>query len=239
MPPKDHGWTVICDFDGTISTVDVTDCLLEAHADPEWLDIEAEWKSGDIGSCECLSRQLAVLRATADDIEALADTIDIDADFKGFADFCARHAIPLVIVSDGLDSVITRILTRHGIGHIPVYANSFITTGANQHRLVSPHRNADCCSKAGTCKCEVVSELTADGTDRILFVGDGQSDFCAAARVADVVAAKSKLLAHLNATGKACEAFTTFADVQKTLAKLVAERGLQLETQFEMLHEHN
>ena len=109
MQSDNLGWTVICDFDGTISTVDVTDRLLEAYADREWVEIEAEWKSGDIGSRECLSRQLAILRATSADIDALVDTIHIDAHFTAFAEFCAAQTIPLIIVSDGLDGVITRI----------------------------------------------------------------------------------------------------------------------------------
>lgn len=238
MQPDSRGWTVICDFDGTISTVDVTDLLLEAYADPEWLEIEAEWKSGDIGSRECLSRQLAVLRASKDEIDALADTIGIDPHFKVFADFCTTRAIPLIVVSDGLDGVITRILNRNDLGHLPVFANSFVTLGADQHRLVSPYRNADCSSEAGTCKCEVVSDLTAGRPSRILFVGDGQSDFCAAARVADVVAAKSKLLAHLNSIGKACVEFANFGDVQQLLAKVMPDMARPAEIQSEALHEY-
>ena len=239
MPPVTHGWTVVCDFDGTISTVDVTDCLLEAYADPEWLAIEAEWKSGDIGSWECLDRQLAVLRATQVEIEALADTISIDPHFKEFAEFCARSAIPLVIVSDGLDGIITRILHRHGLGHLPVYANSFLTFGANQHRLVSPYRNADCSSRAGTCKCEVIADVVADRPDRVLFVGDGQSDFCAAARMADAVAAKSLLLAQLKATERSYVEFSTFADVQQLLVTLISRHAQQSEALSETLHEHH
>ena len=32
-------WDIICDFDGTISLIDVTDSLLEKFATPEWEDI--------------------------------------------------------------------------------------------------------------------------------------------------------------------------------------------------------
>ncbi len=239
MPPMSQGWTVVCDFDGTISTIDVTDFLLEAYADPVWLAIEVEWKSGEIGSWECLSRQLAVLRANRSDIDALVDTVHIDPYFKEFAEFCASSAVPLVIVSDGLDEVIVRILRRHGLGHLPVYANSLLTVGVDQHRLLSPFRNADCCTKAGTCKCEVVADLVAQRPDRILFVGDGQSDFCAAARMADTVAAKSKLLAQLKATHRSCEEFVTFADVRQLLAELLSRHAPQSERRPETLHEHN
>ena len=75
-------WMVVCDFDGTISTVDVTDELLKAHADERWLEIEEQWKDGSIGSRECLSRQIELLNATPADVDRLADSITIDPDRK-------------------------------------------------------------------------------------------------------------------------------------------------------------
>lgn len=240
MPPNFQRWTVVCDFDGTISTVDATDFILETYAGAEWLDVEAEWKVGAIGSRECLSRQVALLRADISEIDALADTIVIDPHFKRFADFCARTGVRLVIVSDGLDQVITHILDRYGLGHLPVYANSLLSSQAGAHRLISPHQDADCCSKAGTCKCAVVADLSyEDAEPQILFVGDGQSDFCAAARMADVVAAKSKLLSHMRAIGKDCVSFSTFEDVRHLLAKLIGSPADQVVAQSEMLHECN
>ncbi len=240
MPPNFQRWTVVCDFDGTISSVDATDLILERYADAEWLNVEAEWKIGAIGSRECLSRQIALLRANMSEINALADTIVIDPDFKRFADYCARSGVRLVIVSDGLDQVITRILDRYGLGQLSVYANSLLSSDADAHRLVSPHQDADCCSKAGTCKCAVVADLSNEDADPlVLFVGDGQSDFCAAARMADVVAAKSKLLSHMRAIGKDCVPFSTFEDVRQLLAKLISTPVDQAATQSEMLHECN
>lgn len=221
MPSEESAWTVVCDFDGTISSVDVTDSLLEQYGEPVWLDIEAEWRRGEIGSWECLSRQLAVLRASPSQIDAVADSVAIDQDFAQFAEFCARNGVPLVIVSDGLDRVITRILRRYNLSHLPVYANSFLTFERNEHRLVSPHRAEDCCSGAGTCKCEIVGDILTGRARRILFVGDGQSDFCVAARLADVVAAKSKLLKHLEALGRGCVPYASFADVQRLLGRLL------------------
>lgn len=240
MLPERQKWVVVCDFDGTISTVDATDRILEAYADPAWLDIEAEWKSGYIGSRECLSRQIALLRADPTKIDALADTIAIDPMFRSFAQFCERANARLVIVSDGLDSVITRILDRYDLGHLPVYANSLIATGRGFYRLISPHQDADCCSMSGTCKCAVITDLPAVPADPLLlFVGDGQSDFCAAARMADVVAAKSKLLAHMRSIGRACVPFENFGDVQSLLESLINVPAVSETAIQEMLHECN
>jgi len=75
-------WNILCDFDGTIATEDVTDSLLTRFADPAWQTIEAEWKAGRIGSRECMTRQVALIRATREDIDRLLDTIEIDPDFE-------------------------------------------------------------------------------------------------------------------------------------------------------------
>ena len=41
LPPAttDSGWVIQCDFDGTISVVDVTDAMLERFARPGWREI--------------------------------------------------------------------------------------------------------------------------------------------------------------------------------------------------------
>ena len=59
------------DFDGTIATSDVVDMVLEKFADKKWRDIEKEWQSGKIGSRECLTRQIELLKAEPGQIAEL------------------------------------------------------------------------------------------------------------------------------------------------------------------------
>ncbi len=70
--------TVFLDFDGTITTRDVTDAILEMHADPEWLRVEEAWETGRIGSRECLTAQMALVRATQVEMDSLLDDIEVD-----------------------------------------------------------------------------------------------------------------------------------------------------------------
>jgi len=58
-------WRVLCDFDGTIALEDVTDSILERFALDGWQDVETEWKNGQIGSRECMAKQVALIRALA------------------------------------------------------------------------------------------------------------------------------------------------------------------------------
>ena len=52
---------VFLDFDGTITTVDTGVHLLDTLAPACWHEIEAEYKTGRIGSRECMTRQWALL----------------------------------------------------------------------------------------------------------------------------------------------------------------------------------
>src|SRR5262249_52015031 len=103
---------VFLDFDGTISSVDVVDAILDRYADPEWERIEREWKAGRIGSRACLAGQLALVRATQADVDALLTSVEIDSGFVPLLDACARAGARGHIVSDGFDYCIGRILRQ-------------------------------------------------------------------------------------------------------------------------------
>ena len=71
-------WAVLCDFDHTITTEDVTDILLEKYALPEWIELEQDWKKGAIGSRACMEQQIALLRATKAQVDKVADSVRVD-----------------------------------------------------------------------------------------------------------------------------------------------------------------
>ena len=48
---------------------DPTDRLFERFADPIWRDIEDAWQAGRISSRECMRRQVALLRATPEELD--------------------------------------------------------------------------------------------------------------------------------------------------------------------------
>lgn len=230
-------WAVVCDFDGTISRADATDALLTAHATEEWHAIEARWERGEIGSRECLSLQLECVQASSAEIDALADGIEIDPDFIPFSRYCQSREIPLTIVSDGMEQIIRRILVRHGLGHLRVVANRLIPGPFGTYALGSPNARPDCLS--GTCKCAVMRGLRADDPmpRRLLFFGDGRSDFCAAARAADVVAAKSGLLSDMLSLGLPVIDCPSFADAPTILARLLDGQGSPVLNPEGILHE--
>jgi 2-hydroxy-3-keto-5-methylthiopentenyl-1-phosphate phosphatase len=211
-------WHIVCDFDGTIALDDATDRLLERFADPTWTEIEAEWKAGRIGSRDCMSRQIALVRATDSDLDALALAIPLDPGFVPFVWQCRRLGVSLTVVSDGLDRVIHRILHAHGLDHLPVLANHLVAEGDDRWRLEFPHGDPHCRARAGNCKCRFASAV---GQERaVLAIGDGSSDRCVAA-TADFVFAKASLLAYCREHDLPHQGFESFGDLPAMLIALV------------------
>jgi 2-hydroxy-3-keto-5-methylthiopentenyl-1-phosphate phosphatase len=210
-------YSIFCDFDGTVSVKDVTDVLLEAYALPEWRSIEALWRGGSIGSMECMQRQVALLRCSTRELDALVDTVAIDPRFPDFVAACRDTATPVVVLSDGLDYVIRRVLQNYGLAELPVYANHLEIHGDGCHTLTFPHADADCIATSGTCKCALMRALRLPGTEMVL-VGDGASDFCAAREAADFVFAKGSLLDYCREFALPHAAYDNFLDVKRLFA---------------------
>ena len=212
---------VLVDFDGTIATVDTTDRLLERFADTGWQDIEDEWKAGRIGSRECMVRQIALLRATPDELDQFVAGIEIDPAFPAFVALCRSRGLSVTVVSDGLDRTVGAVLARHGLD-LPYRANQLEWLGGDRWRLLFPHGRADCRSLAGNCKCQFAS--APPGTVRVV-VGDGRSDFCVAGQ-AELVLAKSALARHAAETGLTHFPFQSFAEATTLFASWLDETPL-------------
>jgi len=189
-------WIILCDFDGTISVDDTTDVLLQRFGLMGWEALEDDWLAGLIGSRECMGSQIGLLDMTALEFYQRLDQMAIDPDFKEFTSMASRFGVEVQIVSDGLDSAIQYIMKRHGLDRLPVYANHLVQQDERRWALEFPYANENCLKASGNCKCaraasvQITPQLTSQ---RVLYIGDGSSDFCVSNRV-DVVLAKDKLI---------------------------------------------
>lgn len=225
-PASAAPWTIQCDFDGTISRLDVIDTLLERFGRPGWVELENAWENGEIGSRDCMQGQVALLDMSLEELHAHLDGLEIDPAFPAFVAAAEAHGLPVQVVSDGLDYAIRHILRRHGLGHLPVIANRLTQSSERSWRLDSPHSTADCARASGTCKCAQL-ELQQQTQCRVLFVGDGKSDFCVSGR-ADFVLAKSRLIEHCSQHGYPFAAFTGFHETLGWLDELLAPQQERL-----------
>lgn len=208
---------IYCDFDGTVTRRDTTDLVLGALASPAWEKLEAAWVRGQISAAECMRRQVSLIQGSDETLDAVLDSVEIDPTFSRFVAWCETQGLPLTVVSDGVDRFIGHILRRHALGHVPVVANR-LAGSPERRRLRQPHMKPGCAAGSGVCKCAVATQ-TSSGP--IVFIGDGRSDFCVSSR-ADVLFAKDSLADYATGRGRAFHAFTSFDDVTRALARLMA-----------------
>jgi 2-hydroxy-3-keto-5-methylthiopentenyl-1-phosphate phosphatase len=199
---------VFVDFDGTIVPSDATDQLLHRFADPSWLEIEADWKAGRIGSRECMARQVDLIRATPEEFDSFVSGISVDPAFPDFVALCRARGISMTVVSDGLDRTISAVLGRAAL-ELPAYANRLEYLGDKRWRLGFPYSRSDCKMLSGNCKCQFPE---AHRGSAHVMIGDGRSDFCISAQV-DVVLAKGALAEHCRAEGLPHYAIDGFDEV--------------------------
>ncbi len=198
----DNSDLVICDFDGTISQQDVGLFVMEALDLQEAWDIEMRWRRGEISSMECLSEQWSLVQLPTCELLTLLDSVPLDPDFPSFVELCRERGASLVVVSDGLDLYVDRLLRQMGLepgagqqvlerqgNCLPRFTNHAQIT-AEGVKISFPHRS-DLCARCGNCKTAHLFALRRHSR-RTIYIGDAHSDQCPA-RYADIVFAKSHL----------------------------------------------
>jgi 2,3-diketo-5-methylthio-1-phosphopentane phosphatase len=223
------------DFDGTITRRDAVDVILEVYADPMWLELEAEWRAGRMGSRDCLQAQMGLVRASRQQLDSLLDEIEIDEGLTSLLELCAAHDIPAHIISDGFDYCIRRILSRankrvHSLLRGARVCASRLEARGNQWRTSFPFFHQTCAHGCATCK-PAVMRLLNPANAAAIFVGDGLSDQYAV-ESADLVFAKSGLAGYCRENSVEHVSYNTLEDVAQHLDRwLVASVFIESETE--------
>jgi 2,3-diketo-5-methylthio-1-phosphopentane phosphatase len=208
-------WNIICDFDGTITPFDVTDAILQQFAPKAWQDIEAEWLRGEITAHQCMERQIAMINAPVRRLDAFLDCVPITDGFKDFVHFCQAQGLRMLIVSDGMDYTIKRILAKHSLFKVPVIANRLLCRDNGRYMLEFPYGTAGCAS--GVCKCAVAKSSSC----KTLLIGDGRSDCCLAGSASFILAKEGKELErHCLTKAYPHKLFNNFYDVLANFEKI-------------------
>ncbi len=215
------------DFDGTITQRDAVDVILEAYADSKWLTFEAEWRSGRMGSRDCLQAQMALVRATRKQLDSLLDEIEIDEGLIGLLELCAERDVPVHIISDGFDYCVRRILWRtskrvHALLRGTRICASRLEARGHLWRTEFPFFHQTCGYGCATCKPAVMRLLNRVHAPAI-FVGDGLSDRYAV-ESADLVFAKNGLAAYCSENSVEHIPYTTLAEVARHLDRWLVSR---------------
>ncbi|KDR94256.1 Haloacid Dehalogenase superfamily, subfamily IB, phosphoserine phosphatase-like/2,3-diketo-5-methylthio-1-phosphopentane phosphatase [Peptoclostridium litorale DSM 5388] len=202
-------YTVFCDFDGTITLNDTCVELTRKYARDGWQEIERLWKEGRYSAAQLSQMILDLIEIDEPELESFARSMEIDPNFKRFAQLMESRGADIYIVSDGYDKLIEPVLSENGLLHIRYYANSIVFENGGM-KAYFPNNNPDCGS-CGNCKTDIIDGLKECGSTSI-YIGDGYSDRCAS-KNGDIVFAKRDLAVLLGKQGKEFVPFEDFSDI--------------------------
>jgi len=188
------GYVVLCDFDGTIVDIDTAVFVLERFADPVWRVYDEQYEKGEITLEECLQKQFATVKASRQEIQKkLASAVNLRRGFKEFVLLCHRLEIPVMVVSAGLDFVINHLLQQWGLQGFLKRCSPKTTFTGDGIKFTFPKLLDEA---SVNFKDDVVRFHKKKG-DKVIYIGDGFSDY-SAARTADFAfAIKGSKLAEL------------------------------------------
>lgn len=208
--PSPRECAVFIDFDGTMTTADVLDDLIRRYAPAAcWVEAETLWAAGRIGSYECLMREISAIRISSSEWKSFIAGVQLDDALATLLQLLRKYRVPVAVLSDGIESIITGVLSRQGIESVAVRANRVSHVGQSLV-LECPWRASDCASGSAHCKCRSARELNRGR--KMIYIGDGRSDLCAALK-ADICFAKSALSRLLNERRKPFIPFNQLSDV--------------------------
>ncbi len=204
---------VLSDFDGTITMTDVAEDLLARFAPKEWEEIERLHRARGIGTREAMARQFALVHARREElVEYAKRTARMDPAVPAFLRFCGGRGIPFEIVSEGLDFYLHALIKSWNLD-VPVRTNRAVFEDGRV-RIEYPFADPTC-TLCGTCKLNRVFELRASSY-RVVYIGDGDSDLCAAVE-ADHVFAKRRLAELCDSEEIAYTPFEEFSEIEREM----------------------
>ena len=200
---------ILCDFDGTIVTPDVTNLLWDKYGIKNWRrKLLRPYREGRQTTLELMDvgwREIAVPEAEL--LEYARTRVRLRDGFQQLVDLCAARGWPLHVVSCGLDWYIKAFLPDQ----VPFASYTAALNGG--WRVTLPE---GCALPSG----DDFKIHTLRGLEReypgvpTVFIGDGHNDLPVARAVDRAFAVKGSTLAKLcTEEGIACPEFASFAEV--------------------------
>jgi 2,3-diketo-5-methylthio-1-phosphopentane phosphatase len=212
--PHSSGYTIFIDFDNTITPFDTLDDIIKRYSiNQDWIKTERLWKNGEIGSRECLIRQLSAVRISKNRLNNYLSKIKISGQFFKFLRLLKEKKIHPIILSDNFSYIIKRVLLTNKINGIKLYANRILLKG-NRLKPYFPHRDKKCLICGHCKKKNLLKNKTQDKIS--IYIGDGLSDTCPA-QYADLIFAKGSLARHLEKKRVSYKRFKDFSTIYKYL----------------------
>jgi 2-hydroxy-3-keto-5-methylthiopentenyl-1-phosphate phosphatase len=217
---------LVLDFDGTITTSDIGVEIIKKFAGSGWEEGLNRWRAGEINQSQLMEWDFALLpRKQAVEMREFAlEKAELRPGIRSLLELCSANDVPIEVVSNGMYFYIEAVLERESLSDLAFVAPipTLVGPGPDAGSVVEFGDGVETCDRTGLCKCARARRLR-EGDRKVVFVGDGISDFCVADEEADFVIARSSLLDHCVETGMAHSEFSDFDDVARELKLLLAQ----------------
>ncbi len=209
---------VLCDFDGTITHIDTAEFTLIKFAKGDWKTYEVQFENGEITLEECLTKEFSLVKASKRQIlDELKNVVTFRPNFGKLVEHCRRKAVPLTVVSAGLDFVIKHFLKLNGWDElVEIYSAK---TKFNEGRITFVFPTMFDRTSVNF-KHDLVRQCKSQGK-KVVYIGDGSGDYAAARESDYLFAVKgSKLEMLCKKQGTHYTSMTDFREVIEEIRKL-------------------
>ena len=182
--------------------------------------LDRQYERGQITLEECLRKQFSMVVATQEEIlDELDKAVTFRPNFERLVRYCKRKSIPFVIVSAGLDFVISHFLRQEDWEGLVETCAAKTQFGAGGIEFVFP-RLFD--KGSVNFKQDLVKHYRAMGK-KVIYIGDGSADYAPAMSADYPFAIKGSRLAKLCENQRRnCAFMTDFTDVVETIRRITA-----------------
>jgi len=198
-----------CDFDGTITSNNLSVLLRENFAHSDYQKIDSDYLHGYLTVEQSNKLQYALIKEPKEKLqEFVRQHIEVRPGFLEFVGYCRDTGTPLIIVSSGLDFYIETVLNEIGVQDLELHCGRTIFSGDG---IIVSYYNPEGNIIDEGFKKEYLTWLRK--RDKyIIYIGDGLSDV-EAARHANYVFATGDLVRLLSTESVACSVFSDFYDL--------------------------
>lgn len=214
---------VICDFDGTIAEKDMIAAIMRHFVYEETAPLIEDVYAGRLSVRDGVERMFSTIPS-----EKYQEVVDfavrntvVRPGFEQFIHSCGQLGWKVAIVSGGFDFFVHPVIHKLSTP-VDIYCNHLNTDRPYMQVEWALPCDDRCEGGCGLCKPSVMRSR-ADAGAKFIVIGDGVTDF-KAAREADYVYARAKLLEIAVEQQMPVTAFDTFYDITKH----IEDRGAQL-----------
>ena len=213
---------VFLDFDDTVTVQNVAHSLFKRFIPEPAAKYTAMYRSGEITFREYQEKSFNAIDVP---LELIQEAAALETTLRPGFDLLVRRlqqsGSPVTIVSAGLDLYIRPVLERAGFGALTLVCASATQNGTSGDRFRYDYSagSGTCSGDWATCKCAALE--SAERGAATVFVGDGSTSDVCAARKADYVFARERLLKHCRENGTTATPFEDFFTIAEFVAHLI------------------